>query len=222
MKVLALELSTTRASLAWLNGGLRQTSNANGAAGGGEFSGSFAEDWPNDRQNSGLFFENLQRVIKKFGLPELIVVGLGPGSYAGTRIAISAAIGLQAAGRARLMGYPSVCAIEGFDSYAIVGDARRSSFYFARVRDRNLVEGLQLFREDELHDKINGLDSAVPIVSSDLLLQFDRVQRLFPSAKILSEMAYTEEPGFCVPPLEPIYLREPHITTPKPIVGVSP
>ena len=222
MKVLALELSTTRASLAWLDGELRQTSNANGAMGGDEFFASFADEWPNDRKNSGLFFENLQRVIKKFGLPELIVVGLGPGSYAGTRIAISTAIGLQAAARTRLIGYPSVCTIEGLDSYAIVGDARRCSFYFARVRDRNLVEDFQLFREGELHDKINELDSDVPIVSSDLLPQFDRVQRLFPSAKILAELAYTEQPGFCVSPLEPIYLRAPHITTPNPVAGVSP
>ena len=90
MKILALELSTARGSLAWLD----------------EDAAGFSRDWPNDRKNSGAFFENLADVTKKFGPPETIIVGLGPGSYAGTRIAISAAIGLQVSSRARLIGFP--------------------------------------------------------------------------------------------------------------------
>jgi len=72
MKILALELSTARGSLAWLNDAVE-----------------FARKWPNDRKNSAPFFENLNIVTKRFGVPEIIIVGLGPGSYAGTRIAIS-------------------------------------------------------------------------------------------------------------------------------------
>src|SRR5712691_1252406 len=94
MKILALELSTARGSVAWL--------------GQDE---SFRE-WPNDRKDSGSFFENLTAFQKQFGAPETIIVGLGPGSYAGVRIAISAAIGLQAASNARLVGFPSICALE--------------------------------------------------------------------------------------------------------------
>jgi tRNA threonylcarbamoyladenosine biosynthesis protein TsaB len=223
MKVLALELSTTRASLAWLDDEARQTPGVNRATGGDGLSlSSFATEWPNDRKNSGLFFENLQRTIKKFGLPEVIVVGLGPGSYAGTRIAISAAVGLQAAAHGRLIGYPSVCTIEGIDDYVMVGDARRQSFYCARVRERKRVDDFRLFRENELDEKINRLHSSVPVVSSDLLPQFARVQRLFPSAKVLAELACAEQPNFFVSPLEPIYLREPHVTTPKPMTPAEP
>ena len=74
MRILALELSTARGSLAWLDGKIE-----------------FTCEWPNDRKNSAAFFENLQAARRKFGTPETITVGLGPGSYAGTRIAISAA-----------------------------------------------------------------------------------------------------------------------------------
>jgi tRNA threonylcarbamoyladenosine biosynthesis protein TsaB len=222
VKILALELSTTLGSLAWLDDRFHHGSSVNGATAAGDFDPPFASNWQNDRRNSGSFFENLQMAIKQFGLPEIIVVGLGPGSYAGTRIAISVAIGLQAAARARLIGFPSVCAIEGIDDYAIVGDARRSSFYYARIRERRLVEDFQLFREDELHDKINQLDSGVRIISSDLLPQFKRLEQRFPSAMILAELGCSEEPGFRVPPLEPIYLREPHVTIPKPILQNSP
>src|SRR5881275_408340 len=95
MKILALELSTARGSLAWLDGEV-----------------ALAREWPNDRKNSAAFFENLDAVTKKFGAPDTIIVGLGPGSYAGTRIAISAAIGLEVASGARLIGFPSICTME--------------------------------------------------------------------------------------------------------------
>src|SRR5438270_13623922 len=126
MKILALELSTARGSLAWL----------------GEDVTDFTREWPNDRKNSSLFFENLDAVTEKFGAPDTIVVGLGPGSYAGVRIAISAAIGLRTASNARLIGFPSICAMEtGEDEYCVVGEARRQSFFFARVRANDLIEG---------------------------------------------------------------------------------
>src|SRR5206468_8658712 len=109
MKILALELSTTRGSLAWLDAAVE-----------------LVREWANDRKNSAALFENLDHVTKQFGAPEIIAVGLGPGSYAGTRIAISAAIGLQVSSRARLIGLPSICAIEGAE-YCVIGDARLKS-----------------------------------------------------------------------------------------------
>src|SRR5437867_13110502 len=120
MKILALELSSARGSLA-----LR-----------GNDHDDVLREWPNDRKNSGQFFEYLAEVQKQFGEPDTIIVGLGPGSYAGTRIAISAAIGLQTASRARLVGFPSICAME-FDAseFCVIGDARRQTFFFARVRE---------------------------------------------------------------------------------------
>src|SRR5438552_18756126 len=96
MKILALELSTARGSLAWLDNDDLQ----------------LAREWPNDRKNSGALFENLDAVTKKFGAPGTIIVGLGPGSYAGTRIAMWGAIVLEASSGARLIGCPSVCAME--------------------------------------------------------------------------------------------------------------
>ena len=48
MKTLALELSTSRGSLAWLDGEIE-----------------FTREWPNDRKNSAAFFENLQVGAKR-------------------------------------------------------------------------------------------------------------------------------------------------------------
>lgn len=198
MKILALELSTARGSLAWMDAEVE-----------------FVREWPNDRKNSAAFFENLQVVRRKFGAPETIIVGLGPGSYAGTRIAISAAIGTQLSSNARLIGWPSICAMESdAQEYCVVGDARRKSFSFARILSNKLIEGPTLFSGPELTAKLESLEPDMPVFSSELLPQFDPVIR-FPSALVLARLA--EEPGhsFFLPPLEPIYMREPHITLSK-------
>lgn len=197
MKTLVLELSTARGSLAWLNDDV-----------------DVVREWPNDRKDSGPFFENLADVRKQFGLPEKIIVGLGPGSYAGVRIAISAAIGLQAASRAQLLGFPSICAIEA-DEYCVIGDARRQSFFFARVRANDLIEGPSLHSEIELRDKLDKLEDNMSIFASEKLPQFARAVIRYPSALLLSRLAQDSHRNFSMPPLEPIYLREPHITIPR-------
>ena len=199
MKILALELSTSRGSLAWLDGEIE-----------------FTCEWPNDRKNSAAFFENLQAVRRKFGGPETITVGLGPGSYAGTRIAISAAIGIQLSCDARLIGYPSICAMQcDAQEYCAMGDARRKSFFFARILKNEVIEGPTLFPELELKARLESLDPATPVLSSELLPQFHRLVIWFPSALILARLAKERRRSFCLPPLEPIYLREPHTTIPN-------
>ena len=199
MKILALEVSTARGSLAWLD----------------EDGAGLSRDWPNDRKNSGAFFENLADVTKKLGPPDTIIVGLGPGSYAGTRIAISAAIGMVSSG-ARLIGFSSICAMESnAQEYSVIGDARRKSFFCARIRANNLVQGPTLFSESELRSKLDAIEIATPVFTSDSLPQFERAVVRFPSALVLARLAREPQRSFSLPPLEPIYLREPHITMPK-------
>jgi tRNA threonylcarbamoyl adenosine modification protein YeaZ len=200
VKILSLELSTARGSLAWLD----------------EDDTNLTREWPNDRKNSAVFFENLVAVTEKFGAPHAIVVGLGPGSYAGTRIAISAAIGVQASSGAHLIGFPSISALQcDAHEYCVIGDARRKSFFFARIRENNLVEGPTLFPESELKAKLNAVEMAMPVFTSDSLPQFERTVVRFPSARVLARLAREPQRSFSLPPLEPIYLREPHITMPK-------
>jgi tRNA threonylcarbamoyladenosine biosynthesis protein TsaB len=200
MKILALELSSARGSLALLTGSKVE----------------FFREWPNDRKNSGPFFAHLAEVQKQFGKHETIIVGLGPGSYAGTRIAISAAIGLQLASQARLIGFPSICAIEcDACEYCVIGDARRQTFFFARVREHDLVDGPILMSEAELREKLDKLDNKMSIFATEKLPQFVRAEVRYPSAKVLATLTADPKRNFAEPPLEPIYLREPHITIPK-------
>jgi tRNA threonylcarbamoyladenosine biosynthesis protein TsaB len=202
MKILAVELSTARGSLAWLD----------------ESDPSISiMTWPNDRKNSGPFFEQLQAVIQKRGTPDKIVVGLGPGSYAGTRIAISAAIGISAAADIALRGYPSVCALnDDAKEYVVIGDARRRSFFVVRVANRVLSSDYELLDETETRTRLGELPPTTPVFSSDLLPQFgSQVEQRFPSAEILAKLALDADETLVRPPLEPIYLREANITMPN-------
>src|SRR5205807_1731155 len=199
MKILALELSSGQGSIAWLEGERDP----------------FVVSFSNDRKHSELFFENLQRCSQQFGAPDLIVVGLGPGSYAGVRIAIAAAVGLRMASAAKLIGIPSICAIDtGVRDYCAIGDARRHSFFFARVSAGKLLEGPSLHSAAELEAKI--MEAPTPVYAFEPLGQFPQATVAFPSARKLGELA--RDPADEISdsqPLEPIYLREPHITTPK-------
>lgn len=200
MKILALELSSARGSIAWQDGDFE-----------------WARDWSNDRKNSGDFFRQLVEVQKQFGSPDRIVVGLGPGSYAGTRIAISTAIGLQLASKAGLAGLSSLCAIEcDGPEYAVAGDARRQSFFLAEVRNRVMSAPPALRTEIELRAALDGLQTRMPIFAVEALPQFVGVPVRHPSARLLARLAGEPNRAFVLPPLEPMYLREPHITTPKP------
>ena len=219
MRILALELSSARGSVALLDGE----------------DVKFSREWPNDRKNSGPFFEHLAEVQQQFRKLDTIIVGLGPGSYAGMRIAISAAIGLSFGGTSsvpsddksqlmghggrpsiRLVGFPSICALEcDSDEYCVIGDARRQTFFFTSVRANNLIEGPDLMSEGELRKRLDKIDQKMSIFTTEKLPQFDRAEICYPSARLLANLVTDPKRTFAQPPLEPMYLREPHITIPK-------
>ena len=197
MKTLALEMSTAKGSIALRDDGTPL------------FDATFAAD----RKHSGAFFENVERCMQRFGRPDRIVVGLGPGSYAGVRIAIATALGLRSASEARLAGIPSICALEVADAaYGVVGDARRQSFFFARVEDGRVTEGPVLESETELQERLKSF--CEPVYSSEPLAQFPSLKIAYPAAGRLAALVCEIDDAQT---LEPIYLREPHITIPKPI-----
>ena len=62
----------------------------------------------------------------------------------------------------------------------------------------------------------------MPILSMEVLPQFEGVSVHYPSAQILARLAQDANRTFVLPPLEPMYLREPHITTPNEVCVTSP
>lgn len=200
MKILALELSSGQGSVAWAENDCEP----------------FVCIFANDRKHSGLFFENLQFCSREFGAPDAIVVGLGPGSYAGVRIAIATAIGLRAASATKLIGTASICGVDtAAREYCVIGDARRASFFFGRINDGKLMEGPSLHSGVGLEMKI--MESSLPLYASEPLPQFPKAALAYPSARRLAEVVRDQAGEITdTRSLEPIYLREPHITVPKP------
>jgi tRNA threonylcarbamoyladenosine biosynthesis protein TsaB len=201
MKILAIDLSSARGGIAFTNGE----------------SSPVVREFPNDRKHSGLFFDHLSDVWKSNPPPDLIAVGLGPGSYAGTRIAISAAIGLKTACGAPLVGVSSICALtKRGGEYRVIGDAKRQSFFFALVNNGRCVEGPALFDEAALREKLAERND-LPLFATEALPAF-AVTVQYPSAIILATLATSQSAD--ANPIEPIYLRAPHITTStKPLLG---
>jgi tRNA threonylcarbamoyl adenosine modification protein YeaZ len=202
MKILAFELSSPQGSIAFE----------------GEGQEPFCLNFPNDRKDSGPFFRHLQAFLERFGQPERIAIGLGPGSYAGTRIAIATATGLATANGAQLVGVPSYCAMETEAiEYAVIGDARRRSYFLVQVQQRRALEEPALYSEEELADRLRDIDS--PVFTTEALAPFPTAEVRCPSARFLSRI----RSEIATQPLEPIYLRTPHITYPKtrPVISDS-
>lgn len=194
MKTMAFDLSTCRGTLALEGEDLR-----------------FERDWPNDRRSSAPFFKVLEEAVQAHGWPDLIVVGLGPGSYTGTRIALSAAFGMQLTTGAELRGVSSVAAISTEFHYAVIGDARRSSYFFSEVTEGFSFSEPELLSDSEMRERLATV--RIPIYTSDELPHFQGAQLQFPSASLLCKFARDFPENMSRPPLTPIYLREPHITS---------
>ena len=192
---LALETSTPHGSVA-LHDGVTEI---------------FAERFVADRGHSSLLFPLLQRALQ-VAKPEQLVVGLGPGSYAGVRIAIASAMGLELALSLPLVGIPSVAALaEG--KYVAVGDARRETFYWTAVEDGVCLEGPLLVAAEEFRARLTGVGAKV--CATEPLASVPQAQVVFPEATTLARLAAQGRGIVARGMLEPIYLREPHITKPK-------
>jgi hypothetical protein len=90
------------------------------------------------------------------------------------------------------------------------GDNRSSSRMFAiTIREGPLCSRKRIARQARRLREENA------DLSAENLPQFQGVIVRYPSAAVLARLAQASDRGFSLPPLEPLYLREPHITVPK-------
>jgi tRNA threonylcarbamoyl adenosine modification protein YeaZ len=147
---------------------------------------------------------------------ECIAVGLGPGSYAGIRSAISLAQGWQVARAIRVLGVSTVECLAAQAQTAklsglvnIVIDAQRNEIYFASYElaadTRRIVEPLQLLPFDEARTRCA---KGTTLVWPDSLGRFPGSSVLLPDAGTLGLLAETHADFVSGDKLEPIYLRE--------------
>ena len=142
------------------------------------------------------------------------MVGLGPGSYAGVRIAIATALGLRAAAGAGLVGLPSICAIDP-EEYCLRRRRAAESFTLPACADGRCLEGPVLCDEERDSRRLIERNGHLPFVSTEPLPQFAGVdggasRRRFVSLDLRRKRTVAVDEN-----LEPIYLRAPYITPPK-------
>lgn len=175
----------------------------------------FNESFLADRSHSATLFACLEKARGCTNRIHQIAIGLGPGSYAGVRIAISAALGFEMALGAKLVGLPSIIAMDtDWPEYLAIGDARRETFYFSRVLNRACVDGPRLVTEAEMRELLETFPTQ-PCFSGVPLAAFPSAQVLAPAAVVLAKLASEGIGIVATGDLEPIYLRDAHITLPK-------
>jgi tRNA threonylcarbamoyladenosine biosynthesis protein TsaB len=202
--LLALDLSTAHGSIAVVRGDdvLFQTS------------------FQSERSHNAQVFAPLRDALTAAGNDLTgIVIGNGPGSYTGVRIAIAAAQGVALSRNIWCAGWSSLTApdIDAPVDYHIIGDARRQSFYLARVRSGRLLPDLEIVSAEAARERTTtGLwltfDPKPPLNLPDLVLAKPSAVRL---AQAVQQLSDTELAVLIAQPLIPHYLAEAFITMPK-------
>ena len=181
-------------------------------------------EFTSQRAHNAVIFEPLKEALDRCGRKlELIVIGRGPGSYGGVRVGIAVANGLSLALGAPVVGLSSLEAIDTeATDYAVIGDARRQSWFVARIISGVLSAEPELVTQQGLVDDLTLLSQQeIPVFTSDPVVAdaFESVTLAQPVAERLARRAAVlsaeDIARRAVEPLEPHYLRAPYITMPK-------
>lgn len=202
MKILALELSTTRRSAAVYDPPAGRLGVAHEV--GGRHSRPIAlieaalQDAQTEREEIGV-----------------LALGMGPGSYTGIRVGISLAQGWHAATGTKLLGLSTVdCLAEiarlegrrGETDFCI--DAQRNEFYLATYALEEdgfrIVTPLRLVAQQAVNERVQ---QGVAVLGPDLGKALPTTQELYPDARVLAKLAAARNDFIPGEALEPIYLR---------------
>jgi tRNA threonylcarbamoyladenosine biosynthesis protein TsaB len=203
--LLALDLSTAHGSIAVVRGA----------------DVLFRCTFQSERSHNAQVFAPLREALAVAG-SELtgIVIGNGPGSYTGVRIAIAAAQGIALSRGVWCVGWSSLTApdLDAPESYPVIGDARRQSYYLARVENGRLLPDLDIVSADVARERsANGqpwftFDAKPPLALTTLRSAKPDAARL---ASIVQALSADELTALIAQPLIPHYLAEAFITLPK-------
>ena len=156
----------------------------------------------NPRGRGTAFFESLEKTSRHIDSLDLVLVGIGPGSYNSLRVSIAAAWGIARAQSAPLQG---ICSLLGYEpqEYHVLGDARANQWFHAHILDGRLAYPPALLAPDEAKSR---LTPGVPVFNTSPLIEHAHCAS--PQSIHLARRASQAGPA------EPIYLKPPHITKP--------
>jgi tRNA threonylcarbamoyladenosine biosynthesis protein TsaB len=201
--LLAIDLSTSHGSIAVLN----------------DDAIVFEAAFQSERSHNAQVFAPLRDALTAAGDALTgIVIGNGPGSYTGVRIAIAAAQGIALSRGVWCIGWSSLTApqIDAPTSYRVIGDARRQSFYLAQVENGRLLPELETVDANTARGRVAeggpwlSFDAKVPLDPENVHLARPNAAQL---ARHVQRCTPEEIASLAAQPLTPHYLAEAFITT---------
>lgn len=202
MNILAIETSTKDASLCLMKQG----------------SICASASWQAERNHDSFLFPALEKALLCLGdeSPDLILVGAGPGSYGGVRVALAAAVGIATVKDSQVV---SICSWWGLapQNTCMVSDAKRGGWTVLRPDGDIAVLTLDALKEE--------VRQGLPIVTVEAEDTLTRVgltakqYEMIPTAESLIQawlsLPDEKKEEMKAAPAEPIYVRPPHITEAK-------
>ena len=176
----------------------------------------FRRDIPHARADSTALFVTLEQALRECGLPEALVIGLGPGSYNGLRASISTLRAMATSLAIPLHAVPSPLALPlDAPEFLAAGDARGGSFWAARISGDAFLREPSLISPAELALLLEQ-DPSLPITGPSDLPGIPGLRASTPDAVRLAIVARSNDPFYvCTSTPEPLYLKPPHITEPR-------
>lgn len=200
MNILAIETSVPTASLCLY---------ADGAV-------VCSRSWTAERNHDAYLFPALQDALAALGERPLhdIVVGAGPGSYGGVRVALAAGVGLAAVKECKTVAVCSWAQLAA-DGACVVSDARRGGWTLRRPSgDISILTTEELLAELAAGTRIRSTEAAGTFAAKSLPAPAE--EGATPTAEGLVQtwlsMTDAEREEARRRPAEPIYVRPPHIT----------
>ena len=203
MKILSLEFSSDRRSVALISDG--------------ELLGSAFDIGGRQTRAAGLAQSVMDQSACSAESLDAIVIGLGPGSYAGIRAAIAFAQGWQLARSTKVagVGSPELIAVGRWLSGVrgpmdVAIDAQRGDFYlggFELAADEWIKsEALRIVSSDEIVRRIR---AGRTVVGPDVVLESLGGRLAFPAAGDVMSLGVDKFQWVEASTLQPVYLREP-------------
>ncbi len=199
MNILAIETSLPRASLCLYRDG----------------NIAFQTEWKTERNHDEWLFPALQKVmdILNNSALDIILVGAGPGSYGGVRVALAAAVGIAQVSGASIAALCSWAQLAEAGA-VVVSDARRGGWTLRRENGNiDVVSTEELKQLQEEGVRILTIEAPEVMQTKGIVPAAGHLQ---PTASGLVQtwlnMSLDEQTAVLKAPAEPIYVRPPHIT----------
>lgn len=178
----------------------------------------FSTDWETSRNHDSFLFPALESALSQLSAEKLdiVLVGSGPGSYGGVRVALAAAVGIATVRKSRVVAIGSWNALST-DGAAIISDARRGGWTIRRPDGE-----ISVLSTEELKQEIEQGLLVYTIEKKELLIdkgisanKFGLVPTATGLVNSWLQLTPEQQSELADKPAEPIYVRPPHITEAK-------